>query len=131
MSLLVLNANRTESDINKSPLPLTVDEMDGNFLFLYDKISDSFFSFKEFFSSIVATSNITISENQNFVKCDASSGPFTIILCSPDQAVVGIEYIFKKIDSSSNIITIYNTQLTLQNEVCRFISDGTTWESTT
>ena len=38
MGLKTRNTDRSESDITKSIIPLTMDEMDENFLYLYDKI---------------------------------------------------------------------------------------------
>ena len=59
-------------------------------------------------NSTTKMTNYTITESDRAVRCDATSGAFSITL--PDATtVVGIEYIIKKVDSSTNTITINTT----------------------
>jgi hypothetical protein len=54
-----------------------------------------------------ATSHgVQIQRYENLCLCDASAGPFTLKLANDDPPTTGDDHVFKKIDSTSNPITI-------------------------
>ena len=76
MPLKTRDSSRPESDIINSPLPLEYDEMDENFLYLYDKINA--------FSSIPTSSNDTV-DIKTFL--DGQSGRPTLAAWNANKTI--------------------------------------------
>lgn len=79
-------------------------------------------------NKITVTNNYTHISSSVVTLCDATSGNLIVTLCSPSSAILFTDYIFKKTDASANIITVNGIDITLQNEIVKFMSDGISWE---
>ena len=110
-----------------SPTTLSDDIM---YLFTKDKIIKNAI----LFTKVTVTSNYT-AKLWEIVFADASSAPITVTIPTP---IAGAEIIVKKIDSTTNTVTLsplsgnidgYSSiVMTTQNEAYHLISDGTNWQ---
>lgn len=58
------------------------------------------------FNYATANDGAQIQRYENMALCDAAAGPFTLKLSGSLPPTVGDEHVFKKIDSSANVVTI-------------------------
>lgn len=102
---------------------------------------DNIFNISQLTTTTTKTGNYTVvpADANKLIKVDATTGNITITLLSASEAADGFTITIKKIDSSTNSVTIdaNSTEtidasltwvLNLQNESVTLISDGTNWQ---
>lgn len=89
-----------------------------------------------FVAKTVTSLAYTVTQYDFFLLADATDGEALYILPNPEDMIVGIEHKVKKLDASANKIILQaygatlvdnatTVELTLQNEVVTFVTDGT------